>query len=145
MGLPEVPEYVFCNQRGAPLDEGQLHRVWDRVRRRAQKHGVRPLTMHATRHSWATWALQAGKPIKWVASQLGHGDPSVTLRTYAHAMPEDNEDLSFTILGGSIRPQTAPACPVHLPAVSEAQRIASGGAGLGARSVEPEATLNTGT
>ncbi|MBC8188440.1 MAG: tyrosine-type recombinase/integrase, partial [Proteobacteria bacterium] len=47
------------------------------------------------RHSWATWAIQAGKNIRWVADQLGHADASTTLNHYAHAMPDDDHDLSF--------------------------------------------------
>ena len=37
-------------------------------------------------------ALRAGKNVRWVAYQLGHADPALTLRVYAHAMPEDEAD-----------------------------------------------------
>ncbi|MBW2496228.1 MAG: tyrosine-type recombinase/integrase [Deltaproteobacteria bacterium] len=84
-----------------------VERVWGRVRRRATKKGVRPLPLHSARHSWATWALQAGKNIRWVADQLGHADASTTLNHYAHAMREDDEDLSFLILDGTGRHNTA--------------------------------------
>ena len=77
------------------------------VRNRAQKQGVRPLPMHSCRHSWATWALHAGKNIRWVSDQLGHSDASITLNHYAHAMPEDETDLSFAELGGARRLNTA--------------------------------------
>ncbi len=63
--------------------------------------------MHSARHSWATWALQAGKSVKWVADTLGHADPTMTLRVYAHAMPEDETDLSFADLDGDKRRNTA--------------------------------------
>jgi hypothetical protein len=33
--------------------------------------------------------------VRWVADQLGHADPALTLRVYAHAMPQQEEDLSF--------------------------------------------------
>ncbi len=69
--------------------------MWSRVRRRAVERKVRPLRLHCARRSWATRALQAGKNIRWVADQLGHADPSLTLRVYAHAMPSDETDLSF--------------------------------------------------
>jgi hypothetical protein len=67
--------------------------------------GIRKLTLHYARRSWATWALQAGKNIKWVADQLGHADPSTTLKHYAHAMPEDDTDLSFLDLNVTKRHQ----------------------------------------
>ena len=78
------------------------------MRRRAQKKGVRPLKLHCARHTWATFALQAGKSIRWVADQLGHADPALTLRVYAHAMLEEEIDLSFAEFGGPGRPYTAP-------------------------------------
>jgi hypothetical protein len=64
---------------------------------------------HPARHSWATWALQPGKNIRWAADQLGHADASTALNHYAHAMPEDAEDLSFADLGGIGRHNTAQA------------------------------------
>ncbi len=103
------PEWVFCSRTGTPWDETNFARHWERVRRRGEAHGVRPLRFHATRHSWATWALRAGKSVRWVAQQLGHQDPAFTLRVYAHAMREEENDLSFAELGGSGRPYTAPA------------------------------------
>ena len=57
--------------------------------RRAQKLGVRPLKLHCTRHTWATMAVAANKSIRWVADQLGHADPALTLRVYAHALQEE--------------------------------------------------------
>lgn len=108
-GWPEIPSWVFCSETGTAPDPRNSERVWGRVRRRAQNQGVRPLPLHSTRHSWATWALQAGKNIRWVAEQLGHSDPSTTLKHYAHAMQEDDEDLSFLVLeDGSGRHNTAP-------------------------------------
>jgi hypothetical protein len=85
-----------------------VERVGGRVRRRAQKQGVRPLKLHCARHTWATFALQAGKSIRWVADQLGHADPALTLRVYAHAMREEEIDLSFAEFDGPGRPYTAP-------------------------------------
>jgi hypothetical protein len=38
-----------------------------------------------------------------VADELGHSDPALTLRVYAHAMCEEKTDLSFAELGGSER------------------------------------------
>ena len=51
--------------------------------------------MHTTRHTYATFALASGKSLRWVADQLGHSSPMVTLRTYAHALKEEEADLGF--------------------------------------------------
>ena len=88
--------WVFSTIDGSgPMRETTLHRGWDRLRRLATKHGVRPLTLHSARHTFASLALDAGKSVKWVADQLGHRDPTITLRTYAHAIREAETDLSF--------------------------------------------------
>jgi integrase len=115
-GWPEVPPWIFCSRDGTAKDEGNLERAWGRLRRRAQAQSVRPLRLHSTRHTWATHALRAGKSVRWVAAQLGHADPALTLRVYAHAMRDEETDLAFADFGvpleGPIdthgRPQTAP-------------------------------------
>jgi integrase len=61
-GWREVPEWIFCSEAGTSL-EWNLGRSWDRLRRRAQANGIRPLKMHAARHTWATLALGAGKSV----------------------------------------------------------------------------------
>ena len=43
-----------------------------------------------------------------MTDQLGHADPALTLRTYSHAIPNAEEDLSFLDFGGLGRPYTAP-------------------------------------
>jgi hypothetical protein len=48
-------------------------------------------------------ALAAGKSVRWVADQLGHSSPVLTLKTYAHAMPEEEVDLGFASFGDSPR------------------------------------------
>ena len=107
-GWAEVPEWVFCSEVRSAPDPRNVARVWGRVRRRAQKKGVRPLKLHCARHTWATFALEAGKSIRWVADQLGHADPALTLRVYAHAMLDEEIDLSFAEFGGPRRLYTAP-------------------------------------
>ena len=98
-GWPDVPEWLFPSETGGPLDEHNFERTWLRLRRRARKHGVRPLRLHCTRHTYASFALAAGKSVRWVAQQLGHSSPELTLRTYAHVLREEETDLSFADVG----------------------------------------------
>ena len=107
-GWPETPEWVFPSQTGNPIDQDNFERSWRRVRRRAQSLGVRPLRLHCARHTYASLALASGKSVRWVADQLGHADPALTLRVYAHVIPNDEQDLSFLDFGGPGRPYTAP-------------------------------------
>jgi integrase len=43
---------------------------------------------HALRHTFASVQLDAREPIVAVSRWLGHADPSITLKIYAHMMPE---------------------------------------------------------
>ena len=47
-----------------------------------------PFRFHDLRHLSATELVGAGVDVRTVASRLGHADPSVTLRVYAHAVQE---------------------------------------------------------
>ncbi|TSB24024.1 tyrosine-type recombinase/integrase [Streptomyces benahoarensis] len=52
----------------------------------AREHG-----MHALRHFYASALLDGGENIKAVSEYLGHSDPGLTLRVYAHLMPNSQE------------------------------------------------------
>ncbi|WP_435884061.1 tyrosine-type recombinase/integrase [Streptomyces mirabilis] len=47
--------------------------------------------MHALRHFYASVLLDTGESIKAVSEYLGHSDPAMTLRVYAHLMPGSSE------------------------------------------------------
>ena len=53
--------------------------------------GLPPIRLHDLRHTYATNALRAGTPVKIVSVRLGHTDPAFTLKTYADAIPADDE------------------------------------------------------
>ena len=122
---PEVPPWVFCSKVGTPMDERNVTRCWDRVRRRAQRLGVPPLKLHTARHTFASLALNAGRSIRWVADQLGHATPALTLRVYAHVLPVEEQDLAFAHFDGSERLYPAPA--------SEGDKPNEGAPGLSGR------------
>lgn len=106
----EMPAWEFCSKVGTPLEPRNVERSWYRLLDHCSngERRVGRLKLHATRHTWATLALQAGKSVRWVAEVLGHADPSLTLRVYAHALREEESDLSFADFGGFRRPQAAP-------------------------------------
>lgn len=49
--------------------------------------GVKKITFHGLRHTCATLLLLTGVSVKVVSERLGHADPEITLRVYAHVLP----------------------------------------------------------
>jgi integrase len=50
------------------------------------KHRLPHARLHDLRHLHATTLLLAGVPAHVVATRLGHSDPAITLRAYAHVI-----------------------------------------------------------
>lgn len=48
---------------------------------------------HALRHTFATRAIEVGMDVKTLSEILGHRDPSVTLRRYAHSLSEHKAEM----------------------------------------------------
>jgi len=94
--------WVFASRNGTPLEETTVTRAWGRIRLELVKADVRPLTLHSLRHTFATLSLASGKSVKWVAAQLGHRDAALTLNVYAHALPTEEDDLSYLPEPGAV-------------------------------------------
>jgi integrase len=94
---------VFIAPNGLPWDEAKFGVAWRRLMARAVAAEVRPLRFHDTRHTFASWALDAGRSIRWVQERLGHSSAELTLRTYAHLMPDDGDEMGFLEAPG-VRP-----------------------------------------
>ncbi len=77
--------WVFPTEDGTPIYYTNfLRRVWHKVQDIAK---VRRRTPHNLRHSWASHMLTAGADLAYVSAQLGHANPSITLRIYSHWVP----------------------------------------------------------
>ena len=75
-------DYVFAAMGGRPL-------VWSNVDRRCLHKavaaaGLAHVKFHDLRHTFASLLIAQGADVVFVAAQLGHADPTVTLRVYAH-------------------------------------------------------------
>jgi integrase len=75
--------WLFPTKNGNPVDAHNfIHRRWKQMLRKA---GLPETTRyHDLRHGAASLLLSQGVPIPVVSSLLGHRDPSITLRVYAH-------------------------------------------------------------
>lgn len=72
---------VFTTEHGTPYHAGDLSRLLARELRDA---ALPVVTLHALRHSCASWLLATGTDINVVASVLGHSTPAITAALYTH-------------------------------------------------------------
>ncbi len=80
-------DYVFASASGRPRDgRNVLRRGLGRAVERAGLDGrERPtLRFHDLRHTYASLLVAGGADVVWTSRQLGHADPSITLRVYSH-------------------------------------------------------------
>jgi integrase len=83
---------AFTSPDGAIMRNRNFRaRVFDAA---AERAGLAGITPHGLRHTAASLAIQAGAPVTVVALMLGHANPSITLRVYAHLWPSDLDALA---------------------------------------------------
>jgi integrase len=86
---PEQRQLVFPNKAGRVMQYSTfIEDVWQPL---IAKAGLAYRKYHATRHTFATWLLEAGTDLRWVQSQLGHATIAQTADTYGHAQPDRHE------------------------------------------------------
>lgn len=79
---------VFCDEGGHMLTEGEVkHPLW----RACKRAGLRSITWHVCRHSFASHLVMRGVPVKVVQELMGHSSILMTMR-YAHLAPEIARD-----------------------------------------------------
>jgi integrase len=100
--FPAKPgDLVLRDPAGRPVDSGRFGHQWRRACRAAgAPEGLR---YHALRHTFASTLLSRGVSVKAVADWLGHASPVITLSTYAHLMPAD-EDVARGVLDAALAP-----------------------------------------
>lgn len=98
-----VSPFVFATQSGHHRMPGALTQ---HVNRLMDAAGLGGFTLHDLRHAHATYLLRLRQSVRSVAERLGHADPAVTLRTYAHVIPKD--DASLADLSAGLLPAEPP-------------------------------------
>ena len=78
-------KYVVCNEIGEPYNPAVLSRYWADAVAAA---GVRHIKLHGGRHTAATLMHLDGVPVAVIAAWIGHSDPTLTLRVYAHSQDD---------------------------------------------------------
>ena len=89
--------YIFGGIK--PLAPTTIGRKKDRYSALA---GVKKIRIHDFRHSHAFLLLSFGVPITVISQRLGHSDINMTLNTYSHLMPRD-EDKAINMINTLIK------------------------------------------
>ena len=87
----EAPDLVFPSDAGTILDGWNVAK---RFRSIVTRSGLEKFSIYDTRHTYASHALLMGAPITYVAKQLGHSKPTMTLQAYAHWIPATDHGLA---------------------------------------------------
>lgn len=77
--------FLFENSRHHCLQTRSYQELFSKI---LQKLEIPHKGFHSLRHTFATRALECGMDVKTLSEILGHADPSITLKRYAHSMLE---------------------------------------------------------
>jgi integrase len=80
-------EWLFPSETGTLLDDSHIARAMRGVLKKA---GLPSFSPYDLRHTYASLLLSAGVPLLYVAQQLGHVKPTITLKYYARWIPSGN-------------------------------------------------------
>jgi integrase len=96
-GILAEDAFVFSPfvEHSTPFRPDNVTSFFTRVRNAV---GAPTVRLHDLRHFTATQLISAGVDIRTVAERLGHSDPSLTLRVYAHVI-EEREKAAAAIMG----------------------------------------------
>lgn len=106
LGLGDLPEYVFTNEKGGFIDlSNWRRRIFNKVLEKAK---LRKIRIHDARHTYATLRISKGDNIADVSKQLGHYSVRLTTDVYYHWMP-GNKKSEVDALDDIIEEQKATA------------------------------------
>lgn len=110
-GAPRTARLFFScpgNAYGGAVYRDRINEIWHAALEQVgivpklaagekRGHLYREHGMHMLRHYFASVLLTEGESIQAVAEWLGHGDPTITLRVYAHLMPKSDQRMRTLI------------------------------------------------
>lgn len=106
-------EHVFLATNGKPWKYESFDTAWKRLQKRAHlQSAVRDLPFHSWRHTFVSWALQAGEDPAWIAKQIGDRIETM-LAHYSHFVPGRKSTHGFLSgVQGTAAQSPHPAPPV---------------------------------
>lgn len=89
MTNPEPDDFLFQTRGLRPLDPANARKRFEETLKRA---GLKRVTLHSLRHSYASIMLASGASIKALQHALGHSQVTMTLGTYGHLLEEKMDE-----------------------------------------------------
>ena len=80
-----MKDLVFINYKGMPNKNSSYD---THLYKLCENAGIKHISMHTLRHTYATRAIERGVPPKVLQKILGHGHSSTTMDTYVHVTDE---------------------------------------------------------
>ena len=78
-------DFLIRQDDGQPIDpDNWTRRVWPTIRTAAKLPAA--VTLHGLRHTYGSLLLADGAPVKHVAEQMGHANPTITMAVYQHVL-----------------------------------------------------------
>jgi integrase len=88
-------DLVFPDGEGGPLHHSSVDKCG--LGPALRRAGLRRVTLHSLRHGYASALIGSGASVKVVQRLMGHSNVQMTLQTYAHMMPGDDDGIAATL------------------------------------------------
>ena len=89
--LYQDEDFVICTETGSKQDPRNVLRA---LKRLITISGVTPIRFHDFRHTHASILISKGVDVVKVSKRLGHANAKITLETYAHLVPNEDNYLA---------------------------------------------------
>jgi integrase len=90
-------DLVFPSRDGGYRAYCPTNRMFKRALRRAGL--AQDFSLHDLRHTFASFLFSMTQNLSYIASQLGHSNPAITLKVYTHLLKEDHGQIIEAING----------------------------------------------
>src|SRR5215813_14252458 len=91
LGKPDGDTLLFAEPDGAPTPPNRLTRRWQDA---CVSLDLPRVSFHALRHTHASLLIAAGLNVVKISQRLGHKNPTVTLKIYAHLFEKDDREAA---------------------------------------------------
>ena len=80
-----LSKIVFCGNTHKYMKRNSFIKTWFKSVMKSLGH--EDFSFHSLRHTYATYLLSKGVPIKYLQEQLGHSNAETLLKVYTHVLP----------------------------------------------------------